>query len=148
LLDTLPGAVEFLTVIAATNAVVLNPTDGELQPAVGALKSDDVGGATLAAIERKILAHDFDWLGPTGLQVIGPVNRMPKQTHVTCGTGPCSRPYRLLEVEKNAIAMPLGKSNFVSQAGRFDSLDGANLILIRSAAADSYRADNFVTIHD
>jgi hypothetical protein len=40
------------------------------------------------------------------------------------------------------------ESNFVSQSSSLDSFNGANLILIRSAAAHSHRADNFVHIHD
>src|SRR6266481_10110114 len=42
----------------------------------------------------------------------------------------------------------LFKSNFVGQSGGFDSLDGANLVFVGSAAADPYCADNFVSIRD
>jgi hypothetical protein len=58
---------------------------------VGALKGNDVGDAGLAAIKRKILAHDFDRLGPAGLQIFGAVNRVPEQTHLTAAKGFRSR---------------------------------------------------------
>ena len=45
-------------------------------------------------------------------------------------------------------AMQLVQSNFRSHAGCFDALDGAGLILIRRAAANTDGADDLTAIHD
>src|SRR5262249_40840830 len=99
-------------------------------------------------IERKILAHDLDRLGPTGLQVLGPVNGMPEQAHITAAKGFGSGAVLVhvaVHIESSRSKTP---SNFVSQSSGLDSLNGANLVFVSSAAADPHRADNFVAIHD
>jgi len=41
--------------------------------------------ARFTAVERKVLAHDFDWLGLAGAQLFGAVYWMPKPAHECTG---------------------------------------------------------------
>ena len=67
---------------STANTIALNPADGKLRLPVRAAKVDDVRLTLVAPIERELFAHDFYRFGPTGLQIFGAKNRLPKFSHI------------------------------------------------------------------
>ena len=85
LLDALAGGIKAPTVKAAADRVVLDPADGKLRLAVRAAKVDQMRFAAVAAVERELLAHDLDRLGPAGRYILSAVHRVPKFSQVAAG---------------------------------------------------------------
>jgi len=81
LLYALSGAVELPAVIDAAYVVALDPAEMHLRAAVRTAIGDDLRLAALAAVQREILAHDPDRLGPALRQILAAVHWHPEPPH-------------------------------------------------------------------
>src|SRR5262249_18951596 len=87
-LDALAGGVVLPAVVEAADTIALDPAGRELRAPVRAARRDDVRGATLAAVEREVFAHDANRPGAAGGQVLGAGDRLPEAAKVAPGQGP------------------------------------------------------------
>src|SRR5580692_5173532 len=62
LIDALAGAIELPAMIDAADGIFLDPAEMQRRAAMRAMVVDDLCNPRMAAIERKILAHDADRL--------------------------------------------------------------------------------------
>src|SRR5580704_10122754 len=81
LIDALAAAVEFPAVIDATDAVLFDPAEMQRRAAMRTMVIDDLRLAGMAAIERKILAHDANGLGVACGQILAAIERVPELPH-------------------------------------------------------------------
>jgi len=85
LLDALAGAVVFPAVIETADAIVLDPTRGQLRAAMGTSKIDDVSPSARTTIKREAFAHDMDRHGVAGSQLLRNVDRVPEHSQISSG---------------------------------------------------------------
>ena len=93
LLHALSSPIVDPPVIEAADGVAMNPTWGEVHPAVGAPGVDQVGLARFATVQGVVHAHDAHRLGVPGRQVVGVVHRLPEGAHIPArqGIGSCMK---------------------------------------------------------
>src|SRR5262245_47268461 len=85
LLDALSRAVVFPAMIKTANAILLDPADGKLRATVRAAEIDDVSRPALAAVKRKVLAHNANRHSVTGFQFARNINRLPEHSQIAPG---------------------------------------------------------------
>src|ERR1700683_4735378 len=67
--------------IDAADAVLFDPAEMPRRAAMRTVGIDDLRAARMAAIERKVLAHDADRLGMAGGQILAAIERVPELPH-------------------------------------------------------------------
>src|SRR5262249_7047325 len=87
LLDALAGRVVEPAVIAAPQAVALDPAGGELHPTVRAPEREQLRRTPRAAVQGEVLAHQPDGHRVSGQEVLRQGDWLPEPAHESAGQG-------------------------------------------------------------